>query len=87
MMAARIVLLVAALFVNHCVSQPSCTNLTIPVTASARNGKFPESLNPQTEVEVTNFVLELTRQGTNFTQASLDGVSSCNMVAKYGTTG
>ncbi|KAF2482664.1 hypothetical protein BDY17DRAFT_251478 [Neohortaea acidophila] len=86
-MAARIVLLVAALFVNHCVSQPSCTNLTIPVTASARNGRFPESLNPQTEVEVTNFVLELTRQGTNFTQASLEGYATVsgtfNITATY----
>lgn len=54
--------------------QPTCTNLTIPVSISARNGYFPESVNPTTDIEVTNFVLDLTRQGTNYTQSVLAGV-------------
>ena len=68
-------LLCAASFTIPIVAGWSCTNLTIPVTISARNGNFPQSVNPTTNIEVTDFVLDLTRQGTNYTNEVLEGVS------------
>lgn len=65
---------------NIAAAATNCKNLTIPVTISARNGKFPESLTPQTNVEVTDFFLNLTRQGTNFTNEVLQGVHSCHLL-------
>jgi len=52
-----------------------CVNLTVPVDLSARNGVFNVSA-PQSNIEVTNFVLDLIQQGQNFSATSLQGVSS-----------
>ena len=59
-------------------AQPTCQNITVSVDVSARNAQFPASLTPQTNVEATNFFLELTRQATNFTQEVLEGVCKKN---------
>jgi pimeloyl-ACP methyl ester carboxylesterase len=44
-----------------------CQNITVPVTITGRNAKFSIA-TPQTNIEVTNFILDLTQQGANYTQ-------------------
>ncbi|KAK3613664.1 hypothetical protein LTR22_028062 [Elasticomyces elasticus] len=44
-----------------------CTNLTVPVNLSARNGVF-NMTTPQNNVDVTNLILDLTRQGGSFVE-------------------
>jgi hypothetical protein len=51
-----------------------CTNLTIPLSLSARNGVFNLKA-PASNIEVTDFMLDLTRQGHNLTNELLTGVS------------
>ncbi|KAK8089064.1 hypothetical protein PG997_004025 [Apiospora hydei] len=58
-----------------------CQNLTIPISISARNGKF-DLQAPATNIEVTNFVLNLAQPGHNLTEAVLDEVRT-----KYVTVG
>lgn len=45
----------------------TCTNLTVPVELSARNGRF-DLKAPQNNIEVTNFILSNTQQGANYTE-------------------
>jgi pimeloyl-ACP methyl ester carboxylesterase len=47
-------------------SAMTCTNLTIPVELSARNGLF-DVVAPQNDIEVTNFILNNAQQGSNYT--------------------
>ena len=65
---------VVATLLTVVVATPTCKNITVPVKISARNGKFPESLKPQTGIEVPDFFLDLTRQGINYTEEVLEGV-------------
>lgn len=51
-----------------------CTNYTIPLSVSARNAVF-NLATPSSPVDVTNFALDLTRQGHNLTNELLTGVS------------
>lgn len=55
----------------------TCQNLTIPISVSARQGVFSLSA-PANNIEVTNFILDLTQQGHNLTQEVLTGV--CDLV-------
>lgn len=48
-----------------------CTNLTVPVDLTARNGMFNYSA-PQNNIEVTNFILDITQQGANYTKTLLE---------------
>jgi len=58
------------------VSAKQCQNITVPVTISARNGLFDQSaLTPVTNIDVTNFILNLVQQGENYTANVLQGVS------------
>lgn len=50
----------------------SCINLTIPVHLSSRNGIFNVP-TPQTDIDVTNFMLEYSQQGHNLTAERLMG--------------
>jgi len=43
-----------------------CTNLTVPVELSARNGVFDYEA-PQNDIEVTDFILNNSQQGSNYT--------------------
>ncbi|KAK7908026.1 hypothetical protein PG985_015329 [Apiospora marii] len=52
-----------------------CQNITVPISISSRNGKFHLQA-PATNIEVTNFVLNITRPGSNFTKAVLDEAST-----------
>jgi pimeloyl-ACP methyl ester carboxylesterase len=49
-----------------------CQNLTVEVNISARNGKFNQPI-PVTNIDVTNFNLDLTQQGKNYSAAVLEG--------------
>ncbi|KAH6660276.1 Alpha/Beta hydrolase protein [Truncatella angustata] len=52
-----------------------CQNLTIPITISARNGIFNLAA-PETNVDVTNFILDLTQPGNNLTNKALTGYAT-----------
>lgn len=55
-------------------SARQCQNITVEVHASARNGLFNQS-TPVTNIDVTNFILNLSQQGTNYSASVLEGVS------------
>lgn len=64
---------VAAALFSALASAKKCTELTIPIEASARNGVF-KIATPATDIDVTNFILDLTQQGANYTESILSGV-------------
>lgn len=51
-----------------------CQNLTIPLEVSARQGKY-NLAPPADNIAVTNFILDLSRQGHNYSNEALTGVS------------
>lgn len=55
-------------------SARKCTNLVVDVTTDARNAVFNLTA-PKSNIEVTDFVLDLTQQGHNATKEFLTGVS------------
>lgn len=56
-----------------------CKNITVPVDITARNGEF--DLKPlSTEIETTNFFLDLSRPGYNVTETHLKGVSTTDVL-------
>lgn len=63
-----------AYLLGSATAQPECKNLTIPVSISARNGNFSESVTPTTDIETTNFFLKLARAHSNYTEQVLQGV-------------
>lgn len=67
-------------------SARKCQNITIPVSISARNGNFNISA-PANNIEVTNFILNLARQGHNYTNEILNGYKTVsgnyNIAATY----
>lgn len=54
------------------VSARSCLNLTVPIDISARTGVFNIAV-PQTNLDATTFIQNLTRQGRNFSETALTG--------------
>lgn len=56
-------------------SAKKCMNISIPITASARNGVFNIPA-PTTNIDVNNFILDNTQQGKNYTAEILQGVRS-----------
>jgi len=52
-----------------------CINATIPLNLSARQAVFNLAM-PQTNLEVTDFILNMTRQGGNFTNEVLTGYNT-----------
>ena len=53
----------------------SCTNLTVPVTISARTGVFNIPV-PQTNFDAPAFIQNQTQQGRNFTETALSGYAT-----------
>lgn len=51
-----------------------CADVTIEVPLVARNAVFNRKA-PENNIEITNFILDLTRQGHNLTNEVLAGVS------------
>lgn len=56
-----------------------CQNISIPVNITARNGVF-NLANPTNNIDVTNFALRMARQGHNYTNEILAGVSPSQSV-------
>lgn len=54
------------------VTAKTCINQTVPVTISAREGVFNIAV-PQTNLDATTFVQNMTQQGRNFTNVALAG--------------
>lgn len=50
-----------------------CQNITVPVTITARNSVFNLAA-PANNIEVTNFILDLTQQGANYPATIMSGV-------------
>ena len=63
-----------------------CTNITVPVTLSARNGVF-NLPTLQSNLDATTFIQNFTRIGGNFTDEALLGYATVaekyNISAKY----
>jgi hypothetical protein len=53
-------------------SAKGCINATVPVSLSARQAVFNLAV-PQTNLEATDFILNMTQQGRNFTDVVLTG--------------
>ena len=53
----------------------TCVNLTVPVDISARTGVFNLAV-PQTNLDSTTFIQNLTQQGRNFTNVALSGYAT-----------
>lgn len=51
-----------------------CSNIMVPVSLTAENAVF-DIETPTTKVDVTNFLLELTRNGENYASTIQSGVS------------
>lgn len=68
------ILIIAALATS--VTAKDCMNLTVPVTISSRNGVFNNYATPETNVDATAFVSNLTRQGQNATADALTGYAT-----------
>ena len=66
-------------------SARQCQNVTVPVQISARNGVFGISI-PQTNIDVTNFILNLVQQGHNYSEAVLQGYNTVSGTYNLATT-
>ena len=62
-------------FLAALASAKKCINATIPVTISARQAVFDIDI-PSTNLEATDFALNLTKQGSNFTDIALTGYNT-----------
>jgi pimeloyl-ACP methyl ester carboxylesterase len=69
------------------VSAKRCTNITVTVDISARNGLFDaKALVPQNNIEVTNFFLDYTQGGKNYTANVLKGYATVSGKYQLATT-
>lgn len=57
------------------VAGKKCINQTVPVHISARQAVFDTPI-PQTNLEVTDFILNMTQQGRNYTNLALKGYNT-----------
>ncbi|KXJ92017.1 Alpha/Beta hydrolase protein [Microdochium bolleyi] len=64
------------------VTAKSCTNVTVPVTVSARNGRF-DLQPPSNNIDVTDFILKLGRRGANYTQEMYTVSGTYKIAATY----
>jgi hypothetical protein len=75
------ILFAAALAVSGAAAR-TCSNITVPVTISARNAVF-DLPPPNSDIDMINFFLNYARQGHNYTNEVLTGV--CRPPAPPGT--
>jgi len=73
MMKSLYQLIVLAVLLASCAWARNCHNLTVPVSITAENTNF-KFKTPETNIEVTDFVLNLIQQGHNFPAAISQGV-------------
>ena len=64
--------LVAFLY-GHVATGRKCQDITVPVSISARNGVFGLAA-PGNNIDLTNFILDVTQPGVNYSQVVLEGV-------------
>jgi hypothetical protein len=57
------------------VAAKKCINATVPVSLSARQAVFDIDI-PTTNLETTDFILNMTQQGRNFTDLALVGYNT-----------
>ena len=69
----KLIIVVSALFAATAAKR--CTNITIPVDVTARNGIFDLSI-PHSNFDMTRFALNLTSALGNFTKTSLAGYAT-----------
>ncbi|KAK5688288.1 hypothetical protein LTS10_000266 [Elasticomyces elasticus] len=62
-----------------------CHNITVEVDVSARNGVFNQT-TPVTNIDVTNFLLNLVQAGKNYTAATLEGYATVSGKYQLATT-
>ncbi|POR32810.1 Uncharacterized protein TPAR_06992 [Tolypocladium paradoxum] len=62
-----------------------CRNITVPVSISARNGVF-DIQPPKTEIEVTDFFFNFSKQNSNYTQSITNGFRTVTGEYKLATT-
>jgi hypothetical protein len=55
-----------------CVAAKECMNVTVPVDLSVRQAVFDIAV-PQTNLDVMDFILNMTQQGRNFSDIVLSG--------------
>lgn len=64
-----------------------CTNVTVPVHITARQGTFDNTKRIESNLDATAFALNFTKQGSNFTDVALTGYHNVdgmyNISAKY----
>ncbi|KXT13252.1 hypothetical protein AC579_1736 [Pseudocercospora musae] len=64
-----------------------CQNITVPVKITGRNGVFDKAaLMPNSDIDVTNFILNLARQGHNYTEEQLKGYANVGGSYNLATT-
>ncbi|KAF4972973.1 hypothetical protein FZEAL_9458 [Fusarium zealandicum] len=66
-------------------SARKCTNITVPVSLNAENAVFNLE-TPLTKIQVTNFILNLTRQGQVFPQEAMKGMAEISGHYELGAT-
>jgi len=66
--------LVMAALVGSAVAK-TCVNLTVPIEISARTAVFDIEV-PQTNLDPTTFIQNLTQHGRNFTETVLSGYAT-----------
>lgn len=66
-------------------SARKCQNITIPVSISARNGVFNVAV-PQNNIDVTNLMLNMAKQESNYTAAVLTGYATVSGAYDLATT-
>lgn len=74
--------LAALAFLAGLATAKMCMNMTIPISISARQAVFDIDI-PQTNLEVTDFILNITQQGRNFTNLTLDWISDYSLHVQY----
>ncbi|KAI1076769.1 Alpha/Beta hydrolase protein [Whalleya microplaca] len=57
------------------VTARHCQNLTVPISISSQNGNFTMQA-PSTNIQVTDFILDFSRPGTNYSASVLSGANS-----------
>lgn len=68
-------------------SAKKCQNITVPVQVSARQGVFDvAALTPHSNIDVTNFILNLNQQGKNYTANVLQGYNTTSGSYNLSTT-
>ena len=71
----RVNLLALAAWSAATAAARRCQNLTIPISIKAENQQF-DLMPPKSDIEVTNFILDLARPMNNLADDLFTGVSS-----------